>query len=71
MGTIPIVRGEPDEVLDTAAIIDTSERLVAESRALLDDMSQQLEGDAIDLTAEADDSRQSGDSRFEELDEVP
>lgn len=45
------MRNEPDEVPDTAAIIDLGERLLAESRALLDDMSQQLEGDVIDLTA--------------------
>ena len=45
-----VVRNEPDEVPDTAAIIDVGERLLAESRALLDDMSQQLESDVIDLS---------------------
>lgn len=61
LGTKHPVRNEPDEP-DTAAIIDLSERLLAESRALLDDMSQQLEGD-IDLTSapvEAAEQQQQG-----------
>lgn len=56
-----VVRNEPDEVPDTAAIIDVSERLLAESRALLDDMSQQLESDVMDLTeTSAETAEQSG-----------
>lgn len=36
---------DPDEAPDTASIIDTGERLLAESRALLANMSAQLGDD--------------------------